>query len=205
MNEKNVKYEEKLNILEEIRLSNHINEKLYNKILRLINYRKYHEEETEKNVILESLPNSLKNTLLIEMYKIYINNFFFFKDIENREFIVQVISKLNPIIGIKGDILIQEGEYIEEIIFIKNGILSLEVWIDMNSPSESIQNYLYENDFINSIREPPINKSSSKISNKSSSFSLISRQNGLLNTTFNHYFEKIDNKNEKALYEKKKN
>ena len=204
MNEKNVKYEEKLNILEEIRLSNHINEKLYNKILRLINYRKYHEEETEKNVILESLPNSLKNTLLIEMYKIYINNFFFFKDIENREFIVQVISKLNPIIGIKGDILIQEGEYIEEIIFIKNGILSLEVWIDMNSPSESIQNYLYENDFINSIREPPINKSSSKISNKSSSFSLISRQNGLLNTTFNHYFEKIDNKNEKALYEKKK-
>ena len=35
------------------------------------------------------------------MYKNYINDFSFFKGIENREFIVQIISKLSPIIGIK--------------------------------------------------------------------------------------------------------
>ena len=61
MNEKNIKYEEKIQILEEIKLTCHINEKLYNNILRLINYRKYHEEETEKNIILQSLPNTLRN------------------------------------------------------------------------------------------------------------------------------------------------
>ena len=35
--------------------------------------------ENEKNIILESLPNTLKNTLLIEMYKTYINDFSFLK------------------------------------------------------------------------------------------------------------------------------
>jgi hypothetical protein len=143
MNEKNIIYEEKIQILEDIRLNSpNLSEKLYNKILKLLNYRKYHEEETGKNIILENLPNSLRHTLIIDMYKNYINGFSFFKGIENREFIVKVISKLTPIFGLRGDILIQEGEYIEEIIFIKNGILSLEVWIDMINPEESIEKYL---------------------------------------------------------------
>ena len=203
MNEKNIKYEEKIQILEEIKLSCHINEKLYNKILRLLNYRKYHEEESEKNIILESLPNSLKNTLIIEMYKAYINGFSFFKDIENKEFIVQIISKLNPIIGIKGDILIQEGEYIEEIIFIKDGTLSLELWLDMYSPEESIRKYLDENGFINFKKDNSLLKTSSKMS-KCSTLSQFNSHNKNLNTTFNHYFEKIDNKKEKLFNEKKK-
>ena len=205
MNEKNVKYQEKLKILEEIKLNNHLNEKLYNKILRLLNYRKYREEETEKNIILESLPNSLKNSLIIEMYKNYINGFSFFRSVENREFIVQIISKLNPILGMKGDILIQEGEFIEEIIFIKNGVLSLEVWLDMSNPEESIQNYLIENGFID-LKNERLSKSSSRISKGSiySTLSIINKRNSNLNTTFNHYFEKIDNKNEKAINENKK-
>ena len=201
MSEKDEKYQEKLQVLEEIKLNNHIDEKLYNKILRLLNYRKYKEEETEKNVILESLPNSLKNTLLIEMYKTYIDGFSFFKDIENREFIVKIISKLNPIIGIKGDIIIEEGESIEEIIFIKNGVLSLEVWIEMSCPEESIKNYLFENGFINNKRSQILNESSTK-SFKNSTISITKPHN--LNTTFNHYFEKMDIKNEKALNENKK-
>ena len=203
INEKNIKYEAKIQILEEIKLNSHINKSLYNKIIRLLNYRKYHEEETEKNIILESLPNALKNTLLIEMYKTYINEFSFFKGIENRDFIVQIISKLSPIIGTKGDILIQEGEYIEEIIFIKNGILSLEVWIDMSFPEESVHNYLIDNGFIDV--KGSFNKSSTKISKNSTIFPFSKKSSNLgLNTTFNHYFEKIDNKNEIALNGNKK-
>ena len=201
MNERNLKYEEKVQVLEEIKLNSHINKKLYNKIIRLLNYRKYHEEENEKNIILESLPNSLKNTLLIEMYKNYINDFSFFKGIENREFIVQVISKLSPIIGIKDDILIEEGEYIEEIIFIKNGILSLEVWIDMNFPEEFVHNYLFENGFIK--KENSFLKSSFKY-NSNSTNKDYNKNIAELDTTFNKYYENIDNKNEKALYENKK-
>ena len=148
-NEKHIKYEGKIQILEEIKLNNpHFSEELYLRILKLLNYRKFHEEETEKNIILESLPNSLKNCLIIEMYKSYINGFKFFHNIENRDFIVQVISKLEPIIGSKGDVLIEEGESIEDIIFIRNGILSLEIWLDMTHPKKAIKDYLLKNGFI---------------------------------------------------------
>ena len=149
MNERNTKYGKKLEILEEIKLNNpHLSYKLYDKILRLIHYRKYHEDETEKNIVLNSLPNSLKNLLIIEMYKKFINDFIFFKGIDNLEFIVQVISKLKPIIGIKGDILIKEGEYIDEIIFIKDGVLSLEIHLDLDYPEESIEQYMTQNGYI---------------------------------------------------------
>ena len=150
INEKNTQYDKKLEILEEIKLNNpHLNNKLYDKILRLIHYRKYHEDETEKNIVLDSLPNSLKNSLIIEMYKKFINDFIFFKGIDNKEFIVQIISKLNPIIGIKGDTLIKEGEYIDNIIFIKDGIVSLEISIDINYPEKSIEQYLWQYGYIN--------------------------------------------------------
>ena len=163
MNEKNIKYEEKVQILEEIKLNNpNFTEQLYDKILRLLNYRKYHEEETEKNIVLNSIPNSLKNSLFIEMYKTFINGFLFFKGIENREFIVQVISKLQPILGIKGDVLIREGEFIEDIIFVKNGILSLEVWIDLDFPEDSIKDYLIENGFLNPSKNQKLKTQNNK-------------------------------------------
>ena len=148
-NEKDIKYEGKVQILEEIKLNNpYFSEELYLKILKLLYYRKFHEEESEKNIVLDSLPNSLKNNLIIEMYKSYINGFIFFKNVENRDFIVQIISKLEPILGFKGDILIEEGEYVDDIIFIKNGVLSLEIWIDMFNPQESIRRYLINNGFL---------------------------------------------------------
>ena len=159
INEKNIKYEEKVQILEEIKLNNpKFTDKLHDKILRLLNYRKFHEEETEKNILFDSLPNSLKNTLVIEMYRSYINGFLFFKNVENREFIVQVISKLKPVLGKKGDILLQEGENFEELIFIKSGFVSLEVWIDMTCPEESVENYLVENGYINTLKKKTLKK-----------------------------------------------
>ena len=165
MNEKNTKYEQKLELLQEIKLNNpHLNNKLYEKILRLLHYRKYHEDETEKNIVLNSLPNSLKNTLIIEMYKKFINDFTFFKGIENKEFIVQIISKLKPVIGIKGDTLIKEGEFIDDIIFIKDGILSLEICIDGDYPEKSVEDYLRRNEYLKSIKiEDPNLKSNVNI------------------------------------------
>ena len=194
MNEKNIIYQEKMKVLEDIRLNSpNLSEKLYNKILKLLNYRKYHEEETGKNIILENLPNSLRHTLIIDMYKNYINGFSFFKGVENREFIVKVISKLTPIFGSKGDILIQEGEYIEEIIFIKNGTLSLEVWIDMANPEDSIKKYLYENGFITQKgRRESVHHDHSSIHLRSSVNSIFGHNKKNLNTSFNTYFEKID-------------
>jgi len=73
----------------------------------------------------------------------------------------------------------------------------------MSSPEESIQKYLDENGFINLTKENTLLKSSSRAS-KSSTLSQINGHNKFANTTFNHYFEKIDYKNEKAFNEKKK-
>ena len=148
MSDINIHYENKLKILEEIRISNpNFTQDLYEKIIRLLNYRKYYEE-IDKQIILESLPYSLRNSLIIEMYKPFINNFIFFKNIKNRDFIVQVVSKLKPALSVKGDILIQEGDFIEDIVFVKDGILSLEIKINMDYPDKSIEEYLNSHELI---------------------------------------------------------
>ena len=194
-NEKFIKYEEKVQILEEIKLNNpNFSDKLYDKILKLLYYRKFHEDEAEKNVLFDSLPNSLKNTLVIEMYKSYIDGFSFFKGIENREFIVQVISKLNPVLGVKGDILVQEGEFFEDVIFIKSGYLSLEIWIDKTDSEEIIENYLNKNGFINNSRKKELKKIDFK-SNKSLIYEENYNFTNTINNQINNYYYKKENSN----------
>ena len=70
-----------------------------------------------------------------------------FKGLENSNCIVQLVTAFKPIFSIKNDILFQEGDFIEEVIFVKTGIVSLEIGIDLNKPKESIIAYL------NKIRE----------------------------------------------------
>ena len=91
------------------------------------------------------------------MYKPFINNFIFFKNIKNRDFIVQVVSKLKPALSVKGDMVVQEGDFIEDIIFIKDGLLSLEIKIDLDYPDKSIEDYLNKNNLITIIPEKKSN------------------------------------------------
>lgn len=142
MNDCYIHYENKIKLLDEIKFANPLfTKELYEKIIRILNYRKYYEE-IDKQAIFESLPYSLRNSLIIEMYKPYINNFIFLKSIKNRDFVVQVVSKLKPVLSVKGEILIQEGDLIEDIIFVKDGILSLEIKINLDCPEKSIEEYL---------------------------------------------------------------
>jgi CRP-like cAMP-binding protein len=66
------------------------------------------------------------------MYRNIIENFIFFKNFKNTEFIVRVILAFKPILALKNDVLVKQGEFIEEIIFVKNGKLSLCISIDKN-------------------------------------------------------------------------
>ena len=142
INEKSLSFEKKLKILNDIKLTNpSMEEGLYDKILRFLRYKK-NTEKNKQTIIINSLPYSLKNSLLIEMYKPIINNFMIFKGLENSNCIVQLVTAFKPIYAIKNDILIQEGDFIEEVIFIKNGIICLEIGIDFNKPKESIEQYL---------------------------------------------------------------
>ena len=141
-NEKFIDFEEKMKVLNDIKLEYpNLCQDLYNSIARYLNYNK---TECKHNLkfILESLPSSLQNNLIIEIYKPIIKNFQFFKSFENSDFFVKIVTSLKPILTMKDDILIQEGDVIEDIIFIKNGVLTLEIIIDLNNPKKSIEKHL---------------------------------------------------------------
>ena len=141
-NEKFLDFEEKMNVLSEIKLEYpNLNRSLYNSIIRYLNYNKSKNKFNLK-FILESLPLSLQNNLIIEIYKPIIQNFQFFKSFENSDFFVKIVTSLKPILSMKDDILIQEGDIIEDIIFIKKGVLTLEIIIDLNEPKKSIESHL---------------------------------------------------------------
>ena len=139
MNEQYIDFENKVKILGDIRISYPLlSNELYEKVIR---YLKYNKAENKFNIdyILDSLPLSLKNNLIIDMYKPIIKNFQFFKSFQNSDFFVKIVTSLKPVLSVKDDILIQEGDVIEDIIFIKKGVLSLEICIDLDCPQESCE------------------------------------------------------------------
>ena len=144
-NKKSMTFEKNLEILQEIKF-HHPNMKnsLYNDVLRNL-YNEQLYEKKDKHLLFDCLPYSLKNKLIMEMYRPLIKNFVFFKDIDNSDFIVKVATSLKPLISIKGDIVIQEGDLIKEIIFVKKGVIGLNISIDLNDPVSSLKKYFCQN------------------------------------------------------------
>ena len=142
INEKSADFEKKKEILDEIKLSNqNLPDELYDKILRHLKFKNFHEKKL-KNIIFDCLPASLKNNLICEMYKPIIKNFIFFKNFQNTDFIVRVILAFRPILADKNDILINDNDMVEDIMFVKFGILSVELPINMSNPQENLDKYL---------------------------------------------------------------
>ena len=141
-----IKYQENMRILEEIRVDYpNMPFKLYNKIINYIESRKVNDIKMDANVLTNSLPFNLRNVLLLIMYRSCIKNFKFFKNVQNSNFIIEILSKFVTATSKKSEILVYEGEMIEEIIIVKDGRLSLEVAIDMEEPEISIKKYFNVN------------------------------------------------------------
>ena len=148
-NEKYIVYEEKVKILEEIKINYpNMSNNLYERISRYLNYNKSKYKYNIKYV-LDSLPSSIQNNLIIEIYKPIIKNFLFFKYFENSDFFVKIVTSMKPILSMKDDILVHEGDIIEDIIFIKKGRLSLEA--DINLDGQKNNNEQKPSEFSNSI------------------------------------------------------
>ena len=142
INEKSADFSKKKSILDEIKLSHpNLPEDLYDKILKHLTY-KYKYEKKYKNLIFDCLPISLKNDLISEMYKPIIKNFIFFKNFQNKDFIVRVILAFKAVIAEKNDILVTEGDLLEDIMFVKKGVLSVELPLNMTNPQKNIDKYL---------------------------------------------------------------
>ena len=133
-------------ILEEIRISHpNMPFKLYNQIFQHLNARKIRQKQCDSNLLINSLPYSLKNSLLLTMYKQTINNMKIFKGCKNSDFIVRLLTNFIPLFSKKNAILIHEGQLVENIMFVKNGRLALQAAIDIDEPEESIKHYLHKN------------------------------------------------------------
>ena len=160
VNQKSMNYEKKLNLLNEIKLHNpNMKDSIYDEILRNIHNEQLYEKK-DKQLLFHCLPYSLKNKLIMEMHRPIIKNFDFFKDVHNSDFIVKVATSLKPIILIRGDTIIKEGDFIKEIIFVKKGVIGLNICMDLNNPEISIQKYfnLMNNKNNNNLNGPLIAK-----------------------------------------------
>ena len=145
INKKSMTFEKNLEILHEIKLHHpDMKNTLYNEILRNL-YNEQLYEKKDKHLLFDCLPYSLKNKLIMEMYKLLINKFVFFKYINNADFIVKVITSLKPLLSFKDDIIIHEGDFVKEIIFVKRGVISLNICIDLDNPKDSIKKFFAKN------------------------------------------------------------
>ena len=130
-NDKEEEYFKKYKVLEDIKMTyDDFSNDLFERIDRYIKHK--HTNEEEERHFIEELPITLKNNLVYSMYEPIIQNFIFFKNFDNKDFIVSVIFAFNPILAIKNDILIKDGEFVEDIIFVKKGKITLELPIKIS-------------------------------------------------------------------------
>ena len=148
-------YDRDMMKLEEIRIAYpNMPYKLYNKIQQHIQRMLTQSKKYEYNILVNNLPYYLQNSVLFQIHKNEINNFTFFKGCDNSDFILKVLTHFIPIFSKKNIVLVGEGEFLENIFFIKDGRLSLEAIIDLDNITISIEKYLkYRFEEIEQIQE----------------------------------------------------
>ena len=142
-NKDNTFFSSKVSILDEIKLVHpEMDNELYNKIYLYLKQLTLQHKRKDKNILLENLPYNLRNELLYEINKPLIEGLNFFKNFHNSVFILSAVTKLIPIVTVKGDIIIEQNEIINSMIFVKQGRLGVEIAVDMNNISNEVDNYL---------------------------------------------------------------
>ena len=120
---KKEEFERKLNILNNIKIQYNINNKLYYKIRRILDFN-YEIDSTDKFELLNYIPSHIRYELIEIMYKNMLN-FKFFKN-TNLDFINKIIVNFKPLKASFGDIIIKENDDIDELIFVIKGKISIE-------------------------------------------------------------------------------
>ena len=130
--EKKEEYEKRLELLDFIRVnSQSLNHHFYHKVQRYLHYQ-YLKELYNPNVILDILPSTLKKQLIFAMYRPIIKNFILFKTCTNEDFIMKVLTCFRPGVSLKNERILNRGDYIEEMIFVKIGKLAIELLLPSN-------------------------------------------------------------------------
>ena len=138
-----IKLSDDLHLLEQIRITYpSMPFTLYFKIKNYLLNRIKRTKKTGINLLINGIPDTIKTDLLFKMYSKIINEFPIFKNVNNSNFIIQVLTSFIPLTLKQDEIVLFEGEVVENIIFVKDGKISMEITIDLKEPFTSIQNYL---------------------------------------------------------------
>ena len=141
-----MKFDKDEGILEEIRISYpNMPFKLYNQIFHHLAARKIRQQHCDSNILINSLPYSLKNKILLTIYRQTINNFKIFRGHQNTDFTLRLLTNFIILFSKKNAFLIHEGQIIDNIIFVKEGRLGLEASINIDEPGKSVLKYLNKN------------------------------------------------------------
>ena len=84
--------------------------------------------------MINGVPEAIKKDLLFKIYSKVIKGFTFFRQANNSNFVHQVLTSFIPIVSRKEEIILMEGEFVENISFVKDGLLSLEISIELKDP-----------------------------------------------------------------------
>lgn len=205
-NKQNEIFLQKISMLNEIKLEHpNMTKELYDKIYLHLEYINL-KQKKDKSALIDSLPQTVTKSLLYEMYRPIIENFNFFKNFKNSEFINRVISKLKPIIAVKNDLLLDQGEIFEETFFVKQGRLSLEVKIDAIHPEKSVEKLMDEEYFFGIENNELYQKNAFGLMNlttiKQTSYPTAINQKNLYNLYSKNTFNMINlnKKNEKSVH-----
>jgi len=128
--EKEKYYRENKQYLNDLQKNHEINNSLYKKISRHLFFI-HKSNDKNKNILLNDIPNNLKRDVILNMNKELITKCRFFKDLFNKEFLAEILNSLKPTILQKNESLIKQGDFVEEVIFIRKGILQLETIVNI--------------------------------------------------------------------------
>ena len=172
-----IKLSKDLDILENLRITYPaMTFKLYSKIKNHLQSIFTKRKKTGISLLLNGVPDAIKNDLLLKIYSNVINGFIIFKNVKNSNFILQMLTSFIPITSKKEEVIILEKEIIQNIVFVKDGRLTMEISIDLNDPYNSINKYIEVN-FIGISRKEEL-----KINNK-----FNKRINSLMNDENKNY------------------
>ena len=133
LNKRSLLYNERILTLGEIKRNYNLNDKLYKNTLNAINFNFKHWKLDNEELIM-MLPSSLKLNLQFKMYEDLIMNIKFLKNLsksqefneyEIKGFLTTLIPKLSYQTYKQHDIILDKGDYIEDMFFITYGSITI--------------------------------------------------------------------------------
>ena len=161
-----LKYHKRIEKLKELNKKYKIESEVYSRVVKHINYESRMNKYDSFNFI-EDLPTKIKIELIKNMNKDIIDNFRFFKE-KPINFITCIVVLLKFNCVHRGEYIINEGEMVLEVIFIKTGRLTITLGKKYNnSPVINLKKYEHFGDIlILANQRSPINLfCASKVSN----------------------------------------